>query len=95
MELFAFLYERRFLPFILFSYDYSRCFPLISCIFLKSFQKKLDFRLKVIGGEISAIPGISDALEVWQNIKFSSRKLGCCVFYSLGDGCNYPLYRTL
>ncbi|KAJ9184046.1 hypothetical protein P3X46_007829 [Hevea brasiliensis] len=26
-------------------------------------QKKLDFSLKVIGGEISAIPGISDAIE--------------------------------
>jgi len=78
LELFAFLYERRFLPFILFSYDYSKCFPLISWIFHKSFQKKLDFRLKVIGGEISALPGISDALEVWQNIKFCNRKLGCC-----------------
>ncbi|KAJ8751832.1 hypothetical protein K2173_026026 [Erythroxylum novogranatense] len=26
-------------------------------------KKKMDFRLKVIGGEISAIPGISDAIE--------------------------------
>lgn len=40
----------------------------ISFLPLKSSQKKLDFRLKVIGGEISAIPGISDALEVWQYI---------------------------
>lgn len=27
-------------------------------------QKDLDFTLKVIGGEITAIPGISDAIEV-------------------------------
>jgi hypothetical protein len=69
------------------------CFGAV-CFSLRK-KKKLDFRLKVIGGEISAIPGISDALEVWQNIKFCSRKLGCCVSYNLGDGCNYPLYRTL
>jgi hypothetical protein len=42
----------------------------VSCIFLKLFQKKLDFRLKVIGGEISAIPGISDALEVCNTLIF-------------------------
>jgi len=29
------------------------------------FQKKLDFTLKVIGGDISAIPGLYDAIEVW------------------------------
>ena len=39
LELFAFLYERRFLPFILFAYDYSSCFPLISCIFHNHFRK--------------------------------------------------------
>lgn len=27
-------------------------------------QKDLDFTLKVIGGELTAIPGISDAIEV-------------------------------
>lgn len=27
-------------------------------------QKKLDFTLKVIGGDISTIPGLSDAIEV-------------------------------
>lgn len=27
-------------------------------------QTKLDFTLKVVGGEISSIPGISDAIEV-------------------------------
>lgn len=30
-------------------------------------QKKLDFTLKVIGGDMTAIPGISDAIEVWEN----------------------------
>ena len=39
-------------------------------------QKKLDFRLKVIGGEISSVPGISDALEVCQYINICSRQLG-------------------
>ena len=74
----CFSLRKKVSSFYFFSYDYSRCFPLISWVFHKSFQKKLDFRLKVIGGEISAIPGISDALEVWQNIKFCNRKLGCC-----------------
>lgn len=27
-------------------------------------QTNLDFKLKVIGGDISSIPGISDAIEV-------------------------------
>ena len=27
-------------------------------------QKKMDFTLKVVGGDISAIPGVADALEV-------------------------------
>lgn len=31
------------------------------CFYL---QKKLDFTLKVVGGELSAVPGISDAIEV-------------------------------
>lgn len=29
-------------------------------------QKKLDFTLKVVGGDMTAIPGISDAIEVWE-----------------------------
>lgn len=29
-------------------------------------QKDLDFTLKVVGGDISSIPGLSDAIEVWQ-----------------------------
>ncbi|KQJ84947.1 synaptotagmin-5 [Brachypodium distachyon] len=37
------------------------CFGAV-CFSLRK-KKKLDFRLKVIGGDISAIPGISDALE--------------------------------
>ncbi|KAK3143558.1 hypothetical protein QOZ80_4AG0301800 [Eleusine coracana subsp. coracana] len=37
------------------------CFGAV-CFSLRK-KKKLDFRLKVIGGEISSIPGISDALE--------------------------------
>ncbi|ONM13042.1 synaptotagmin-5 [Zea mays] len=37
------------------------CFGAV-CFSLRQ-KKKLDFRLKVIGGEISAVPGISDALE--------------------------------
>lgn len=35
----------------------------VSHIFL---QKNLDFTLKVVGGEITAIPGISDSIEVWE-----------------------------
>jgi len=27
-------------------------------------QKKMDFKLKVIGGDIKAVPGLSDAIEV-------------------------------
>ena len=27
-------------------------------------QKNLDFKLKVVGGDITALPGISDAIEV-------------------------------
>jgi Ca2+-dependent lipid-binding protein len=42
--------------------DQLPCFGAV-CFSLRK-KKKLDFRLKVIGGEISAIPGISDALEV-------------------------------
>lgn len=40
---------------------------LIYLIILKNFnlQKKLDFTLKVIGGDISTIPGLYDAIEVW------------------------------
>jgi hypothetical protein len=30
-------------------------------------QKALDFTLKVIGGDISALPGVSDAIEVQEN----------------------------
>uniref|UniRef100_A0A0E0KVX6 Uncharacterized protein n=1 Tax=Oryza punctata TaxID=4537 RepID=A0A0E0KVX6_ORYPU len=41
--------------------DQLPCFGAV-CFSLRK-KKKLDFRLKVIGGEISAIPGISDALE--------------------------------
>ncbi|EES11541.1 hypothetical protein BDA96_06G261500 [Sorghum bicolor] len=37
------------------------CFGAV-CFSLRQ-KKKLDFRLKVIGGEISSVPGISDALE--------------------------------
>ncbi|KAK6945161.1 C2 domain [Dillenia turbinata] len=37
------------------------CFGAI-CYSLRQ-KKKLDFRLKVVGGEISSIPGISDAIE--------------------------------
>ena len=31
-------------------------------------QKKMDFTLKVIGGDIAAIPGLSDAIEVWTTL---------------------------
>lgn len=27
-------------------------------------QKKMDFKLKVVGGDISAIPGLDDAIQV-------------------------------
>ena len=30
-------------------------------------QKKLDYTLKVFGGDMTAIPGVSDAIEVWAN----------------------------
>lgn len=32
--------------------------------FIFFMQRNLDFKLKVIGGDISAVPGISDAIEV-------------------------------
>ena len=40
--------------------------------YLFDLQKKLDFTLKVIGGDISTIPGLSDAIDVCLNsiIKF-------------------------
>lgn len=63
-----------------FSSDYLACFALVS--FFSNHvacQKKLDFRLKVIGGEISAVPGISDALEVWQYIGFLYQIVRCHV----------------
>jgi hypothetical protein len=31
-------------------------------------QKKMDFTLKIVGGEISTLPGISDAIEVCTNL---------------------------
>ena len=34
-----------------------------SCSF---WQKNLDFKLKIVGGDISSIPGVSDAIEVNQ-----------------------------
>lgn len=66
--------EGFFYPF--FSLFFLTCAALISFIFFSNrvaCQKKLDFRLKVIGGEISSVPGISDALEVCQYINICSR----------------------
>lgn len=40
-------------------------------------QKKLDFTLKVVGGDISAIPGLSEAIEVWPTIYFLNAKSLC------------------
>lgn len=40
---------------------------LYSDFFVLCGQKGLDFTLKVIGGELTSIPGISDALEVCKN----------------------------
>lgn len=37
--------------------------PSVSCLCFH-LQKKLDFTLKVVGGDLSSIPGVSDALEV-------------------------------
>jgi hypothetical protein len=63
--LYVFLCDKRFsFYFVLFFSDYLSHFFFYIISPLKSCQKKLDFRLKVIGGELSAIPGISDALEV-------------------------------
>jgi len=42
-------------------------------LIFKPLVEELDFRLKVIGGEISSVPGISDALEVCQYINICSR----------------------
>lgn len=33
-------------------------------------QKDFDFKLKVVGSEVSTIPGISDAIEVGVNLFF-------------------------
>jgi Ca2+-dependent lipid-binding protein len=42
------------------------CFGAVS-VSLRE-KKKLDFTLKVVGGDISAIPGLSEAIEVWHTI---------------------------
>lgn len=42
--------------------DYQHEFDVICYVFL--LQKNLDFKLKVVGGDITAVPGISDAIEV-------------------------------
>nr|GMC58598.1 synaptotagmin-5-like [Ipomoea batatas] len=42
--------------------DELPCFGAV-CVSLRH-KKKLDFTLKVIGGDLTAIPGISDAIEV-------------------------------
>ncbi|KAM1478607.1 hypothetical protein ACFX2I_026008 [Malus domestica] len=42
--------------------DEFPCFGAV-CYSLRE-KKKLDFKLKVVGGDISALPGISDAIEV-------------------------------
>lgn len=40
---------------------------MLTYLSLLYLQKKLDFTLKVIGGDISTIPGLSDAIEVRLN----------------------------
>lgn len=40
-----------------------------------SLQKKLDFTLKIVGGEISSVPGISDAIEVRRESESNSSLL--------------------
>lgn len=37
---------------------------VLKAISIFCFQKKLDFKLKVIGGDLSSLPGVSDAIEV-------------------------------
>lgn len=39
-------------------------FDILSSVFW--LQKNLDFKLKVIGGDLTGLPGISDAIEVWE-----------------------------
>lgn len=47
----------------------------------------MDFTLKVVGGDISAIPGVADALEVWKDQRF------CIFFFTKGKQCtNYISY---
>lgn len=43
---------------------------VLSSLQFLDLQKKLDFKLKVIGGDISTIPGLSDAIEVCANSIF-------------------------
>lgn len=49
--------------------------------FFSNMQKKLDFTLKVIGGNVSSIPGLSDAIEV--QLKFPSNLLICLLSFNL------------
>jgi hypothetical protein len=37
------------------------------CFYLFYEQKALDFTLKVVGGDISTLPGVSEAIEVQEN----------------------------
>lgn len=45
-------------------------------------QKDLDFTLKVIGGDISTIPGLSGAIEVCAN-STSPLNIFSCILYAL------------
>ena len=60
------------------------------------FQKNLDFTLKVIGGDISTIPGLHDAIEVWTTTTISTAFHDCfaiplCLINIDVETCNFKL----
>lgn len=46
-------------------------------------QKNLDFKLKIVGGDISSIPGVSDAIEVNQTYLIFLALVGTSNFCSI------------
>lgn len=49
---------------MIFTDCHDNLYDLYSDLLFLCGQKGLDFTLKVIGGELTSIPGISDAIEV-------------------------------
>lgn len=69
----------------LMTYMHKRPNIMVRKIHVFGLQKKMDFTLKVIGGDIKAIPGLSDAIEVCQ-----TSTVGFSLFFSLWDSDLQP-----